>query len=57
MPEEPTPGRLGTEARRVKFPDGSHGVILVRAGLPQDEADQIAARTWAELQEPGVPES
>ncbi|GGN87645.1 hypothetical protein GCM10011579_080660 [Streptomyces albiflavescens] len=55
MPEEPIPGRLGTEARRVKFPDGSHGVILVRAGLPQDEADLIAAQVWAEIQEDRPP--
>lgn len=49
MPEEPMPGPLGTEMRRVAFPDGSTGVIAVKAGLSQDEADLLAARVWAEL--------
>lgn len=48
MPDESTPGRLGMEARSVKFPDGSRGVILVKAGTPQDEADEIAAQVWTE---------
>jgi hypothetical protein len=48
MPQEPTPARLGTEARSVKFPDGSRGIILVKAGTPQDEADLIAAQVWTE---------
>jgi hypothetical protein len=51
MPKEPTLGRLGTEARSVKFPDGSRGIILVKAGIPQDEADALAARVWAERAE------
>jgi hypothetical protein len=57
MPEEPTPGRIGMEARSVKFPDGSRGIILVKAGMPQDEADLIAARVWGELHEPGGPDA
>jgi hypothetical protein len=48
MPKEPTPGRLGTEARSVKFPDGSRGIILVKAGIPQHEADELAAQVWTE---------
>ena len=55
MTQEPTLGRLGMEARSVKFPDGSRGIILVKAGTPQDEADLIAAQMWAALPEPGAP--
>ncbi|MEU0433235.1 hypothetical protein [Streptomyces sp. NPDC006290] len=55
MPKEPMLGRLGTEARSVKFPDGSRGIILVKAGIPQDEADALAARVWAERAEPRGP--
>jgi hypothetical protein len=55
MPKEPTLSRLGTEARGVKFPDGSRGNILVKAGIPQDEADAIAARVWADRPEPSGP--
>ncbi|MER5902984.1 hypothetical protein ABT150_23245 [Streptomyces mirabilis] len=55
MPEEPTPGPLGTESRRVTFPDGTVGIIAVQAGLSQDEADLIAAQVWAEIPEPGTP--
>ncbi|MGW3664967.1 hypothetical protein [Streptomyces sp. NPDC005141] len=55
MPKEPTLGRLGMEARSVKFPDGSRGIILVKAGIPQDEADALAARVWAERPEAGTP--
>lgn len=51
MPEEPRPGPSGTESRRVTFPDGTHGVLLVKAGLSQDEADLIAAQVWAEIPE------
>lgn len=51
MPKDPALGRLGTEARSVKFPDGSRGVILVRAGIPQEEAEALAARVWAERAE------
>lgn len=49
--EESMPGPLGTECRRVTFPDGTSGVISVRAGLSQDEADLIAAQVWAEIPE------
>ncbi|MET8130386.1 hypothetical protein ABZV24_00045 [Streptomyces sp. NPDC005251] len=55
MPKEPMLGRLGTEARSVKFPDGSRGIILVKAGIPQDEADALAARVWTERAEPRGP--
>ncbi|MFB7247127.1 hypothetical protein ACFCYX_32230 [Streptomyces populi] len=55
MLKDPAPGRLGTEARCVKFPDGSRGVILVRAGIPQDEADELAARIWTERPDAGGP--
>ncbi|MFJ3233586.1 hypothetical protein [Streptomyces sp. NPDC086787] len=48
MSDEPM-GPLGTEMREVTFPDQSRGIILVQAGTPQDEADQMAARVWAEL--------
>ncbi|WP_369250307.1 hypothetical protein [Streptomyces sp. R41] len=55
MPEESTPGRLGMEARSVKFPDGSSGIILVKAGTPQDEADLIAAQVWTQRLESDAP--
>ncbi|MET7983506.1 MULTISPECIES: hypothetical protein [unclassified Streptomyces] len=55
MPKDPALSRLGTEARSVKFPDGSRGVILVRAGIPQGEAEALAARVWAERSEQGDP--
>ncbi|MET8413328.1 hypothetical protein ABZV34_35705 [Streptomyces sp. NPDC005195] len=42
-------GSLGTEMREVTFRDQSCGIILVQAGTPQDEADEMAARVWAEL--------
>ncbi|MFD9006672.1 hypothetical protein ACFV0T_37985 [Streptomyces sp. NPDC059582] len=51
MSEQPKPGLLGTEARQVEFPDGSRGIILVKAGLPQVEADLLAAKVWAERPE------
>ena len=54
MLEESAPGRLGMEARSVKFPDGSRGVILVKAGTPQDEADLIAAQVWTDQMESGA---
>jgi hypothetical protein len=47
----PVPGLPDTEMRQVTFPDGSSGVIAVKKGLPQDEADLLAARMWAELPE------
>lgn len=56
MAEEPTPGPMETESRRVTFPDGTSGVMLLRAGLSQDEADLIAAQVWAELPDLGAPE-
>jgi hypothetical protein len=34
--------------REVTFPDGSRGIILVRAGTPQPDAEEIAARVWRE---------
>jgi hypothetical protein len=49
------PGPLGTEARKVTFPDGSRGVILVPAGTSREDADLLAAQVWAELPEPGAP--
>ncbi len=51
MTEESSPGPLGTAMRDVTFPDGSHGIVLVKAGTPQDEADLIAAQVWAETPE------
>ncbi|GGV35127.1 hypothetical protein [Streptomyces spectabilis] len=48
MAEEPVPARLGVEMRDATFPDGTKGVITVKAGLPQDEVDAVAARIWAE---------
>lgn len=56
MAEEPVPGPMGTESRRVTFPDGSSGIILLKAGLSQDEADLIAAQVWAELPDQTTPE-
>ncbi|BCL25551.1 hypothetical protein GCM10017557_04100 [Streptomyces aurantiacus] len=54
MPEESTPGGpLGTAMRKVTFPDGSRGIILVKAGTSQEDADALAARVWAERSEPG----
>ncbi|MFS8198233.1 hypothetical protein ACLVWQ_06055 [Streptomyces sp. CWNU-52B] len=54
MPEESTPGGpLGTAMRQVTFPDGSRGIILVKAGTSQEEADLLAARVWAERSEQG----
>ncbi|MFD0305001.1 hypothetical protein [Streptomyces sp. NPDC059517] len=54
MPEEPTPGGpLGTAMRKVTFPDGSRGIILVKAGTSQEEADLQAAQVWAERSERG----
>lgn len=47
----PVPGLPDTEMRQVAFPDGSSGVIAVKKGLSQDEADLLAARMWAELPE------
>ncbi|GAA4790194.1 hypothetical protein [Streptomyces ziwulingensis] len=49
MPDEPSPSPLGTVMREVTFPDRSRGIILVRAGTPQDEADAMAARVWEGL--------
>ncbi|KAA0923404.1 hypothetical protein [Streptomyces apricus] len=57
MPEGPTPegstpgGPLGTAMRTVTFPDGSNGIILVKAGTSQEDADALAARVWAERSE------
>ncbi|QDQ15351.1 hypothetical protein [Streptomyces spectabilis] len=48
MAEEPVPARLGVEMRDATFPDGTKGVITVKAGLPQHEVDAVAARIWAE---------
>ncbi|MFE9432370.1 hypothetical protein ACFYNA_15430 [Streptomyces sp. NPDC006640] len=56
MAEEPVPGPMGAESRRVTFPDGSSGIILLKAGLSQDEADLIAAQVWAELPDQTTPE-
>lgn len=56
MTIEPMPGPLGTEMRTVTFPDGSRGVIAVKAGLSQDDADLIAAQVWAELPGQGMPD-
>ncbi|MET9776628.1 hypothetical protein ABZ023_20585 [Streptomyces sp. NPDC006367] len=50
MSDEPM-GPLGTAMREVTFPDKSRGIILVRAGTPQDEAEAMAARVWAGLPE------
>ncbi|MER6135111.1 hypothetical protein [Streptomyces sp. NPDC001815] len=55
MPEEPTPGPLGTEMREATFPDGSRGIVLVQAGTSQPDADLLAAQVWAEMPEPGTP--
>jgi hypothetical protein len=56
MSEESAPGGpLGTAARQVTFPDGSRGIVLVKAGTSQEDADLHAAQVWAELPEPGVP--
>ncbi|MCW8098292.1 hypothetical protein [Streptomyces tauricus] len=58
MPEEPTPGGpLGTAMRKVTFPDGSRGIILVKAGTSQEEADLRAAQVWAERSERGRADS
>ncbi|MFI8929372.1 hypothetical protein ACIG3E_17055 [Streptomyces sp. NPDC053474] len=46
MADEPVPGRLGVEMREAVFPDGTKGVITVRAGLPQAEVDALAAQVW-----------
>jgi hypothetical protein len=54
--EEPVPGPLGTEMREVTYPDGARGIILVKAGLSQDEADLIAAQVWAQLPDQDAPE-
>ncbi|MCX4431540.1 MULTISPECIES: hypothetical protein [Streptomyces] len=51
MPEEPTPGPLGTEMREATLPDGARVVVAVKPGLPQDGVDLIAATVWAELPE------
>ncbi|MFJ9671388.1 hypothetical protein ACIRP5_11440 [Streptomyces sp. NPDC101221] len=56
MQNEPSRGLLGTVMREVTFPDQSRGIILVLAGTPQDEADLMAARLWAELPEQRQPE-
>ncbi|MFD3499717.1 hypothetical protein [Streptomyces sp. NPDC058677] len=48
MSEQSTPGPLGTAMRAVTFPDGSRGIILVRAGTPQAEAELMAAQVWRE---------
>ncbi|MGW1729331.1 hypothetical protein ACWCQK_41840 [Streptomyces sp. NPDC002306] len=51
MAEEQKPSLLGTQARTVAFPDGSRGIILVKAGLSQYEADLLAAKVWAQRPE------
>lgn len=50
MSDDPR-GPLGVAMREVTFPDQSRGIILVRAGTPQDEAEEMAARVWAEMPE------
>ncbi|MGA4986631.1 hypothetical protein ACPB9I_31880 [Streptomyces cellulosae] len=50
MSDDPT-GPLGMAMQEVTFPDQSRGIILVRAGTPQDEAEAMAARVWAEMPE------
>ncbi|WP_328491912.1 hypothetical protein OHS59_03575 [Streptomyces sp. NBC_00414] len=39
--------------RKVTFPDGSRGIILVKAGTSQEDADLQAARVWAERAKQG----
>jgi hypothetical protein len=54
MPEEPTPGPLGTEMRKATLPDGSEVVIAVKPGLSQDEVDLLGTRVWQDVPQPGV---
>ncbi|GAA3099927.1 hypothetical protein ACFQ0X_36395 [Streptomyces rectiviolaceus] len=42
--EQKRPELLGTEMREATLPDGSQAVIVVRAGTPQTEVDEKAAR-------------
>lgn len=42
--EQKRPELLGTEMREATLPDGSQAVIVVKAGTPQDEVDEKAAR-------------
>lgn len=42
--ERKRPPLLGTEMREATLPDGTHAVIVVQAGTPQDEVDEKAAR-------------
>lgn len=49
MPDEPTPGPLGTEMREATLPDGTRMVIAVKPGLSQDEVDLLAAQVWQEI--------
>lgn len=51
MPEEPTPGPLGTELRRATLPDGTEVTIAADAGLSQDAVDLLAARVWQDIPE------
>jgi hypothetical protein len=37
--------------REATFPDGSRGIVLVKAGTSQADADLIAAQVWAEMPE------
>lgn len=50
--EQKRPELLGTEMREATLPDGSQAVIVVKAGTPQDEVDEKAARMRR-----GVPEA
>ena len=47
MSDDPT-GPLGTAMREVTFPDRSRGIILVKAGTPQDEAEGSGLSACAE---------
>ncbi|MGW5863608.1 hypothetical protein ACWFRJ_15710 [Streptomyces sp. NPDC055239] len=42
--ERKRPELLGTEMREATLPDGSQAVIVVKAGTPQSEVDEKAAR-------------
>lgn len=50
--EQKRPELLGTEMREATLPDGSQAVVVVKAGTPQDEVDEKAARMRR-----GVPEA
>lgn len=42
--ERKRPALLGTEMREATLPDGTHAVVVVKAGTSQDEVDEKAAR-------------